>query len=333
MTTSVMTAVTADPQSTHHADVTCLTNADTTRIAAALAATHAESTRTAYAQAWRQWVRWCAGREFASLPAEPAVVCAYLTERADQGLSVATLDQACAAIGHQHRHHGQPDPIEDEMVRQVRRGLRRLLGTAPRRPARPLSIDDLRQIITRIDRTTARGVRDAAIILLGFAGALRRSELAALTLADLEAKPTGLLLHLRSSKTDPEHRGQIVGIAHGRHALTDPITALGAWLAVRGTAPGPLFTSLRLGIQGMVPISGTAISNIVKDRAAAAGLSAERITAHSLRAGHATSAALAGVSVERIAAQTRHRRIDVLIERYIRPIQALQTTSSRDLGL
>jgi len=81
------------------------------------------------------------------------------------------------------------------------------------------------------------------------------------------------------------------------------------------------------------PISGNAVSNIVKARARAAGLSAERITAHSLRAGHATSAALAGVGVDRIAAQTRHRRIDVLIERYIRPVQALELTSSRDLGL
>ena len=75
------------------------------------------------------------------------------------------------------------------------------------------------------------------------------------------------------------------------------------------------------------------MSNIVKERAAAAGLSGDRISGHSLRAGHATSAALAGVTVERIAAQTRHRRIDILIERYIRPVQALQTTSSRDLGL
>jgi integrase len=142
-----------------------------------------------------------------------------------------------------------------------------------------------------------------------------------------------LLVHLRRSKTDPERRGQVVGIAHSQHALTDLITALGAWLAMRGPAPGPVFTSLRPGIQGLQPISGTAVSNVVKNRAAAAGLSADQVSAHSLRAGHATSAALAGVSVERIAAQTRHRRIDVLIEHYIRPVQALQTTSSRDLRL
>ncbi len=248
-------------------------------------------------------------------------------------LSLATIDSACSAIGHQHRHHGKPDPIDHDAVRQVRRGLRRIIGRAPRRPTRPLSVADVRQIVTAIDRTTVRGVRDSAILLLGFAGALRRSELAALTLADLEPKPAGLLLHLRRSKTDQEARGQVVGIAHGRHGLTDPIAALDAWLDLRGTAPGPLFTSLRPGGPALRPLSGNVVSALVKERALAAGLSGGRISGHSLRAGHATSAALAGVGIDRIAAQTRHRRVDILIDRYIRPVHALQTTSSRDLGL
>jgi integrase len=191
----------------------------------------------------------------------------------------------------------------------------------------------VRQIVATIDRTTVRGVRDTAIVLLGFAGALRRSELAGLTLPDLEAKPGGVLLHLRRSQTDSEARGQVVGIAHGRHALTDPVAALDAWLTLRGGQPGPLFTSLRGRRPSLVPISGNAVSNLVKERATAAGFAGDRISGHSLRAGHATSAAMAGVGVDRIAAQTRHRRIDILIERYIRPAQAVQTTSSRDLGL
>ncbi len=227
-------------------------------------------------------------------------------------------------------------PARSTPTRSARSAAACVASSAPRpavRPARPLSVADLRQIVTAIDRTAPRGLRDTALILVGFAGALRRSELAALTVDDIEAKPAGLLLHLRRSKTDPERRGQVVGIAHGQHALTDPITALDAWLAVRGTAAGPVFTSMRPGLSSLEPISGNAVSNIVKDRARAAGLSPERITGHSLRAGHATSAALAGIGVDRIAAQTRHRRIDVLIERYIRPVQALQTTSSRDLGL
>ena len=190
-----------------------LTEDDTARIAAAITAACAETTRTVYAFAWRRWTSWCTGRGIVPFPAEPAAVCAYLTHCADQGLSPATIDSACSAIGHQHRSAGVPDPIDHDAVRQVRRGLRRIIGRAPRRPARPLSVADLRQIVTAIDLTTVRGIRDTAILLLGFAGALRRSELAALTLADLEAKPGGLLVHLRRSKTDTEARGQVVGIA------------------------------------------------------------------------------------------------------------------------
>jgi ribosome-binding protein aMBF1 (putative translation factor) len=165
-------------------------------------------------------VRWCAGRGIVPFPAEPAAVCAYLTECAEQGLSPATIDSACSAIGHQHRSHGVGGPVDQDAVRQVRRGLRRIIGRAPRRPTRPRSVADVRQIVTVIDRTTERGVRDTVILLFGFAGALRRSELAALTLADLEPKPGGLLLHLRRSKTDQEARGQEVGVAHGQYALT-----------------------------------------------------------------------------------------------------------------
>lgn len=153
-------------------------------------------------------------------------------------------------------------------------------------------------------------------------------------------RPTGLLLHVRRSKTDPDAAGQVVGVACGRHAETDPVAALRAWLARRGAAPGPLFTSMRaaeLAHQHAAgepePLRGNGVARLLKRRALGAGLPGDRITGHSLRAGHATAAAAAGVSVDRIAAQTRHRRVDVLVERYIRPAQLLATTSSRDLGL
>lgn len=156
-----------------------------------------------------------------------------------------------------------------QTVCQVRSGLRRANGVAPRRQARPLTVIELRRNITAIDRSTVFGARDAAIILLGYASALRTGELAALTVADLEPKPGGLLMHIHRSKTDQE----------------------------------------------------------------AAGLPAARITGHSLRAGHATAAYTAGVHLDRIAAQTRHKDLAVLLNRLIRPLDALETTPSRDLGL
>ena len=310
-----------------------LTAADAARIAAAMSAALAESTRTVYAYAWRRWERWCATRDIDPLPGSPAAVCAYLVDRADQGASAGTVDGACSAISYQHRCHGLDDPVLTEAVRQVRRGLRRTLGTAPQRLARPLGTDDIRQIVKGIDRSTPKGVRDAALILLGFASALLRSELTGLALGDVETKPGGLLLHVRRSKTDPEGHGQVVGVAHGQLVCTDPVAAVAAWTAVRGSAPGPLFVSLRNKVITDQPISGEAVARMLRARARSAGLSPERITGHSLRAGHATTAAAAGVPLDRIALQTRHRRISTLIDRYIRPAQTLDATSSRDLGL
>jgi integrase len=104
----------------------------------------------------------------------------------------------------------------------VRRGLVRTYGAAPRRLARPLTVAEIRQIISGIDRTTPIGTRDAAIILLGYASAMRRSEIVTLALADVEYRPAGLLLNIRKSKMDQEGHGQVVAVAHGNHAMTDP---------------------------------------------------------------------------------------------------------------
>ena len=310
-----------------------LTVDDALRISEAVASTLAASTRRVYGHGWRQWGRWCADREVDPIPAGPALVCAYLTEKASAGASVPTLDLAVGAISYTHRIRGLDDPTSTEAVRQVRRGLRRIVGTAPRRLARPLDTDDIRQILRPIDRATAKGARDAAIILLGYASALRRSELAALDLADVEPKPGGLLLHIRCSKTDQDAAAQVVAIADGQHAATDPVAALDNWLTHRGHELGPLFTSMRNKTITGERLSGNAIARMLRNRAEQGGLPAERITPHSLRAGHATTAAVAGVSLDRIAAQTRHKRLSTLLERYIRPAQALDYTSSKDLGL
>lgn len=117
------------------------------------------------------------------------------------------------------------------------------------------------------------GARDRALILLGFASALRPGELAALTLADLEPHPAGLLLHVRRSKTDQEARGQVVAVAPGHHAATCPLAALDAWLHRRGPVPGPVFVALRnRHTPNGESISATAASKIVTRRARAAGL-------------------------------------------------------------
>jgi integrase len=310
-----------------------LTTQDLDRITEAVGAGRAESTRRTYAWQWGRFERWCAGRGIAVMPASQATVCAYLVDFAAQGVAAGTIECACAAIAAAHETEGQANPVAEQSVKAVRRGLRRTLGTAPRRQSRALSTDEIRRMVGQIERTTARGARDAALILLGFASALRRSELAALELADIEPKPEGLLIRVRKSKTDPEARGQLVGVAHGTHADTDPVTALDAWLAHRGTRPGQMFLGFHMDRIGTRPFTGSGLARMLKQRAAAAGIPSERVSGHSLRAGHATTAALAGGGLDRIAAQTRHSRISTLVEHYIRPLEAMQVTSSRDLGL
>jgi site-specific recombinase XerD len=160
---------------------TGLTDLDAARISSAIAASRTESTRRLYALVWAQWERWCAARGIGALPADPLALCAYLTERAEAGRATGTLDMACTVIRHVHRTCGITDPVASEAVRQVRRGLRRTYGAAPRRLARPLSVEEIRQIVAGIDCTTPIGIRDSAMILLGYASAMRRAELVART--------------------------------------------------------------------------------------------------------------------------------------------------------
>jgi integrase len=311
-----------------------LTAEDLERIALALEAELATSTQKVYASAWRRWQVWCQHRGLVPLPADPDAICAYLAERAETGIGYGSIDLACSAIGYQHRHDGLPDPTADPTVRRVRRGLRRLLGTAADHPAHPITLAEVRRILAGIDPATPIGIRDRALILFGFASALRPSELAALRLRDVILRPAGLLVVIRRSKTDPGGRGQIIGVAPGQHPGTDPVAALAAWTQTRPTGPGPLFAQIDpAGAATRQPITGVTVSRIVRRRALAAGLLEQGISGQSLRAGHATTAAVNGASVDRIAAQTRHRALDTLIEHYIRPADALARTTSRDLGL
>lgn len=150
--------------------------------------------------------------------ADPAAVGVYLIERVEDGLTAATLKPGL--LGHPrgapHRRTATPPHRRPHRPPRPRRAARRTYGIAPRRQARALSVEELGQILARIDRTSPTGARDAAILLLGYAGALRRSDLAGLHHADIESQPTGLLVTIRRSKTDQEHRGQVIGIAHGR---------------------------------------------------------------------------------------------------------------------
>lgn len=301
----------------------------------AAAASLALSTRRAYASALRSWRLWCQDRGIAHLPADPAQVALWLTQMGKEGMSVSTLDRSVAALRHAHLDAGLPDPGVSRGVTKVRQGLRRKIGAAPRHQAHPLSTDQIRRIINCIETTGLRGQRDRALILLGYAAALRRSDLAALNVRDVAFRSKGIVLRIGHSKTDQDGRGEYVGVVRGQHPETDPVAAVYDWVKAAGLKPSdPLFTpiswsNLRPTFRRMDPRS---VGRVIIARAESAGLGDLKVTGHSLRAGHATTATEHGVPATRLARTTRHRNLTTLAA-YVRPAEVLDDTSSGDLGL
>jgi len=177
------------------------------------------------------------------------------------------------------------------------------------------------------------GLRDRALLLVGFAAALRRSKLVGLDVEDLGFEQAGMVLTLRRSKTDQEGQGQTVAIPYGRHDSTCPVLAVKVWLDASGITAGPVFRAVdRHGNIAAARLSDRAVANIVKRAAAAAGLDPADYAGHSLRSGMATAAARAGASERAIMDQTRHRSV-AMVRRYIRRGQLFADNAAGRLGL
>jgi len=166
-------------------------------------------------------------------------------------------------------------------------------------------------MLRRIDTNTARGKRDRAILLIGFAAALRRSELVNLNLSDIERADGGILLTIRRSKTDQEGAGHVVAIPRGSKLA--PVAGLDDWLSATGRTTGPVFTSIRRGNHITANrLTDQAVALIIKRYAAAAGLDPSLFSGHSLRSGYVTEALANGADVLRVMDQTRHRSVQTL---------------------
>ncbi|MCK1506318.1 site-specific integrase [Bradyrhizobium sp. 18] len=269
----------------------------------------AENSRRAYLSDLREFEK--AGF---SIPAAPEAVAQYLAESASS-LRVATLVRRLASLSKAHEARGLPNPTRSPLVRATLRGIKRTYGCAQRQ-AKPLCRDDLLQVL---DATgdSRKDLRDRALLLVGFAGALRRSELVAINIDDLEHVRQGIVLHLPHSKTDQEGEGQKIGIPYGRGRWC-PVAALHDWLQTSAIDAGAIFRPLdRAGRVASVRLSRDAVSLIVRHRVETAGLDPSGYSGHSLRAGLATSASQVGVPTWKIRAQTRHAS-DAMLARYVR---------------
>ena len=252
-------------------------------------------------------------------------------DQAAAGYAVATIQRRLVTIRQVHRQHGITSPTDAPEVAATWTAARRRLGTAPRQVA-PITIELLRRLVANC-ATTIAGHRDRALLVVGFAGALRRSEIAALTVNDVERQPDGLIITLRTSKSDQQRAGQRLGLPHGSRPDTCPVRSLTAWQHTADLQHGALFRPVdRHGNIADRHLSGRAVAEIIKRRVQAIGLDPARYSGHSLRAGFATSAAAAGATEIAIARQTRHRSMTVL-RGYIREGNLFRTNAATTIGL
>ena len=294
-------------------------------------AAKAANTVKAYRADWRSFERFCTDREQCSLPASPATVAAYAADCASR-LKANTIERHLAAISQAHQLAGVPNPVEDKLVRTVMAGIRRVKGTA-QKGKQPLSADLLRKIVYGMP-DDLRAARDRAMLLVGFAAALRRTELVRLRYEDIGFTKEGIVVTIPHSKTDPEGEGHTVGIPYGSHPETCPVRALETWLWRSNITYGYLFT--RIGRWGR-EVTGEAISDhqlakIIKRLARAAGLDAAAFSGHSLRSGLATAAAEGGATERAIMDQTRHRSLKQ-VRKYIRRGSLFRDNAAARSGL
>lgn len=282
----------------------------------------ASATRRAYGSDFAIFATWCRARGAEPLPALPEVVATFLASQAQAGVRPSTLGRRLAAIAYAHKLRGITElPTTSETVKATMRGIRRTVGSAKTKKA-AATAEVLERLLATIQADTLTGRRDRALLVLGFAGAFRRSELVALRVEDLAETPKGLRVIVRRSKTDQEGTGQVVAIPHG--ARLYPVATLREWLAAAGITAGPIFRPIAKGSRILdMPLSAHAVAKLVKRAADAAGLDARQFSGHSLRAGFLTSAAERGAKPARMMAVSRHKSLDVLMG-YVRPVEAFE---------
>jgi site-specific recombinase XerD len=286
------------------------------------------ATRKAYASDVKIFSAWCAAHARTALPAAPETVALFLADQAQNHVAASTLNRRLAALKCAHEAQGHATPTSHKGVTAALKGIRRTKGTAPAKK-KAATADIVKEMVRRCPNTLT-GQRDRALLLLGFAGAFRRSELVALTVADLAFVDDGLRISIRKSKTDQEGAGQVIAIPHGSVWFC-PVTALKRWLAVAGIEDGAIFRAVGKGSRvGPAALSDKSVAKRVKHYAGKVGLDAADFAAHSLRAGFVTSAAEAGASIFKMAEVSRHRSTDVLAG-YVRSANLFKDHAGADL--
>jgi site-specific recombinase XerD len=269
----------------------------------------AQATRRAYRSDFEIFRAWCDTRGALPLPASSNSVGAFLASEAKRGVRPSTLSRRLAAILYAHKLAGHASPTASEAVKATLRGIKRTKWSATNRKT-PATADKISAMAAATGEG-ARGVRDRALLLLGFAGAFRRSELVALDANDVQFCDGGLRVSIRKSKTDQEGEGATIAIVPGSFAC--PVKATREWLNMARIKTGPIFRPIsKAGRVLNRRLSDRTVAEVVKTAARRIGLKAKDFSGHSLRSGFLTSAARRGASIFKMMDVSRHKSVDTL---------------------
>jgi integrase len=281
---------------------------------------------------WKDFSGWCERHGRDAMPASSETVALYLTEEAGHH-KPATLQRRLSSIAQAHSAAGYNDsPTKSALVCSVWQGIRREKGVAKQGKS-PALVNDMVRMVGHLGSERTIDVRDKALLLIGFAGALRRSEVVSLEVRDIAFGEQGVTLLLRRSKTDQEGLGQKIAIPFGHQEETCPVKALEAWIQKGSILEGFLFRAVdRHGNVAAAKMDGKSVARIVKRAMLRTGKDPALFAGHSLRAGLATSAAMAGKSMNAIMKQTRHRS-EAMVRVYIREGSLFRDNAAEGIGL
>lgn len=297
------------------------TDEDIALVRSYLTASLSPNTLNCYRNDLKQFIKWGG-----QIPATPELIATYIARHAEKH-TPTTLSRRLVAISWAHGVKGLLSPTQSQLVKATIQGIRRKRGRPPKQAA-PLLKSDVLKLVRGLKGK--RGLRDKAMLLIGFAAAFRRSELVSIDVDDLEFVVEGLVIRLRRSKTDQEGKGREIAIPYVR-SRNCPCRALKRWLRESGIQEGAVFRRIdKAGTVLASRLSSQAVSLVIKHRAAEAGLDPAMYSGHSLRAGFATSAAKAGAPTASIRAQTGHQS-DAMLQRYIRYSELFSGNANKNL--
>jgi site-specific recombinase XerD len=268
------------------------------------------STRKFYTIDLRIFHAWCNSMKINPLPASTVDIARFLAHEAARGIKPSTLIRRCAAIKMAHEAIGYQSPTQHEYVKSVLRGIKREKGASQNKKA-PATAERMESMIAHC-QTNIIGIRDKALLLLGFSGAFRRSELVALQVNDIVRTPEGIKVLIRRSKTDQEGKGHVIAILNGNKFRV--VDVLNTWLQAAKITEGYIFRSIRKnGEVQKGKLSCRSVADIVKRYAKKAGLTVDDYSGHSLRSGFITSGAQAGADLFKLMEVSRHKKPETVL--------------------